>query len=168
MLATSLVSGLLLAIHFSFQQQNKSLLRQVVALKESTTEIHRRFQRLSLETGRIEFPSDLIWVYASKADAELALQKLVVDRATEFGMEIVRFGNASLTHETSNEVVSFRLEVEGSLGDVLGFLEEIENHTPKIALAAMRIRPSRRHGPTNQSSSIHLQVTPWVYWGELE
>lgn len=156
--------GLLVSLQLSFRNQHVSLSSQISVLQQNIVAIRGRFESLKGKTGGGEFPEELIWKNASRADVELSLQKLAVDLATQSGMKIVTFGNSRVSYETHADTASFNIEVEGPLDGALMFLSKLEQQAPKVAVATLRIRPDRSQGSGETNVPVYLQVNLWAYW----
>ncbi|WP_424831387.1 GspMb/PilO family protein [Ruegeria sp.] len=119
---------------------------------------------MSNDAIQVEFPAELMWPEETKADAELSLQKVIVDLASKSGMKATTFNNTLTKRNAQRAIASFNIEMEGVLDDAYAFLAGLEAHQPKIAVGNLRIRPGQlRTGPAKQGV-VRVQVDLWIYW----
>lgn len=112
-------------------------------------------------------PGDLLLPGEDAAGAALALQQTLVDLAAAHGIALSSFGDAPAPSDLTNPAVSVRLEGEGGLQDVTGFLQAIEGHRSRIALSQLLLRgPSRSAGEDSAQERLVIRLAAWGFYGK--
>lgn len=152
-------------IHF----RNSSLaqLRDSVIAAQSDIRDLRKRKVLALQSASgFNFPAEAIWPAEDRSKAELLLQQLLVNTASELALNIVAFGPSQIQRDTNNEHVSFEVEVEGSLRSVYSFLAGLEASPKWVGIGSLRIRPASYAEAPHKDVVVYMHLTAWILWGE--
>ena len=109
-------------------------------------------------------PPELVWRNATRAEAETALQRMVLDRAKETGLLVTRIGAASSQPGSPREKVNLDLELEGTLEDCARFLRQMEDASPKLAVSSLTLRKGAFREEDAGETLVFLRVVFWGYW----
>jgi len=148
------------------QAQQANLTLTAENLERTNADLERRIFSLQAAHTEFDLPAEMFWRATSRSDAELSLQKATLDLAGARALSLAHFSTVPLSREVSREIVAFEIEGQSTLRAFYTFLIGLERQTPQVAIAAMRLRPTRGNDSDATELSIYFQLTVWGFWGE--
>lgn len=153
------------AAYLPIQTAKRKLTADAISLTNDIKTLSATIAEMENSGSTVAFPAALIWNLASKTDAELALQDAIVGAADQYDLTLLTFGASPLTRDTQQNMAAFEFETEGPLTEVLSLLAELEQISPRVAIASLQIRPTQNYGSTGfEDVYVYSRVTAWAYW----
>ena len=162
-----IISLLFFVLWMPEQARQAAQAEQIAELQDSNADLRIRIQALATNDVNIEFPDDLVWQAPAKPDAELGLQDQVLKSAESASLTLSAFGTSPMSRETHHETVAVDVEGTGALDDFYAFLSQLEHLSPRVAVSAIRVRPTAILETETDRSAVYFRMTVWAYWREL-
>lgn len=141
--------------------------QQAADLASEAAALELRIAELETAQDGATLSADLFLPGEDAAGAALGLQQTLVDLAAAHGIVLSSFGDAPAPADLSNPAVSVLLEGDGRFQDVTGFLQALENHTPRIALSQLLLRGAPRSlGETGTQERLVLRLAAWGFYAK--
>jgi len=139
--------------------------QQAADLASEAAALELRIAELETAQDGATLSADLFLPGEDAAGAALGLQQTLVDLAAAHGIVLSSFGDAPAPADLSNPAVSVLLEGDGRFQDVTGFLQALENHTPRIALSQLLLRGAPRSlGEAGTQERLVLRLAAWGFY----
>lgn len=127
--------------------------------------LERRLEAISDSNMDIEFPNNLLIEQQDKNEASLRLQDVVVDLLDSLNFETSSFAVSRKQKQTNQSTVAFEFEARTSLFDLYRFMGYLENSSPQISIADLRVRRTAiRNIDGDGKIWVTVRMTVWTFY----
>lgn len=159
----ALSSAMVWGITYPMRQNLAELAVEAADLEAQEATVLKDVTKLqTAKAGAVVLPQEALWSRGQSASVEVALQEVLVSKASAAGLQLVSFGETTVPEEIVQPSLASELELVGTHDELAAFLIALEESSPPLAISYLWLR-QLPPDPAQPGSPLSIRMTVWGF-----